>query len=254
MNEQRFTGKVELYRKYRPSYPKEFVDYLYTQIGFTHMSTIADIGAGTGIFSRLLLERGSKVYAVEPNDDMRAVAIDDLSEHNNFFPVAATAEYTGLNDKSVDYITVAEAFHYFDKKRFKLECQRILKSGGSLVITWNSVDRNSPLIQKSSVIIEKYRIDDKSAYRQSGSQNDFSDLFLNGNYGYMTFKNYLYEDRERFIGGNLSAGYAPIEKTYPKEYDGFVKELNTLFDKYSNDGIIRFPFITKSHVGVVDYN
>ena len=60
MNEEKFSGKADFYRKYRPSYPKELIDYLYT-IHFSSDSVIADFGAGTGIFTRLLLERGSKV-------------------------------------------------------------------------------------------------------------------------------------------------------------------------------------------------
>ena len=63
MNEKLFTGKAALYKKFRPSYPKELIDYLYSEIGFAEESVIADIGAGTGIFTRLLLERGSKIYA-----------------------------------------------------------------------------------------------------------------------------------------------------------------------------------------------
>ena len=50
MNEDKFTGKAGLYKMFRPSYPKEFLDYLFSQVGFSKDSIIADIGAGTGIF------------------------------------------------------------------------------------------------------------------------------------------------------------------------------------------------------------
>lgn len=73
-NKERFTNRVDKYVKYRPSYPKEAIDYLYTVVGFQQQSEVADIGAGTGIFSRLLLERGSRVTAVEPNQAMREAA------------------------------------------------------------------------------------------------------------------------------------------------------------------------------------
>ncbi|MCL2463427.1 MAG: class I SAM-dependent methyltransferase, partial [Defluviitaleaceae bacterium] len=130
MNEEKFTGKAGLYRTFRPSYPAELIDYLYSHIGFSSDCSIADIGAGTGIFTRILLERGSKVYAVEPNGDMREAAIKDLSGYENFVPVGASAENTGLDDSGVDFVTVAQAFHYFDRQLFRRECQRILKSGG----------------------------------------------------------------------------------------------------------------------------
>jgi len=83
-NEERFSNKADIYKKYRPSYPKELIDYLYSQVGFRQDSIIADIGSGTGILSCLLLERGSLVYCVEPNADMRKVAEKDLSGFKNF--------------------------------------------------------------------------------------------------------------------------------------------------------------------------
>ena len=173
MNTKRFTGKAELYRKFRPSYTQELFQYLYSpQVGFSQDSVIADIGAGTGIFTRLLLERGSKVYAVEPNADMRETSKNDLAEYKNFVSVNASAENTGLDEASVDFITAAQAFHYFDREVFKQECRRILRPGGKVVIIWNDVDKYSELIQKNGNIIEKYRIHDKSGQKRSGNLMD----------------------------------------------------------------------------------
>jgi len=229
------------------------LDYLYSEKGFSKSSTIADIGAGTGIFSRLLLERGSAVIAVEPNNDMRNAAMEDLSEYSGYTPICGTAENTSLNNKSVDFVTVAEAFHYFDRQLFKQECKRILNPGGKAVITWNGVDKESFLVQKCGNLAEKYRIHDESVYQRSGNQYEFFDFFVDGIYEHKTFKNDLYENREHFIGGNLSAGFAPSKDAHPEKYSGYVKELNILFDEYSNDGIICFPFITRSYVGIMVY-
>jgi len=251
MNEKKFTGKAELYKKFRPSYPTEFIDYLYRQIGFTADSTVADIGAGTGILTRLLLERGSTVFAIEPNEDMREVSIDDLSEYKNFVTVNAVAENTGLHEKSIAFVTVANAFHYFDRQLFKLECRRILRPGGKAVIVWNESDDEKDIIRKSTRLIEKYRIDDKSTYQQSGNLSDFSDFFLDGIYEQKMFNNDIYENREQFIGGILSAGFAPKEEEHREKYHGYVKELNELFDEYSVDDMLLFPFVTKSYAGIM---
>ncbi len=70
-NFSRFTDRVDNYVKYRPTYPKEVIDTLRQQ-GINDGHLIADIGAGTGIFTKILLENGFKVVAVEPNDKMRA--------------------------------------------------------------------------------------------------------------------------------------------------------------------------------------
>lgn len=70
MNENKFTGKAELYSKYRPSYPEKLIDWLYDM---TNAEAVADIGAGTGIFTSALLKKPWNVTAVEPNSDMLSV-------------------------------------------------------------------------------------------------------------------------------------------------------------------------------------
>ena len=78
MNETRFNGIGDIYAKYRPSYPQAFIEYLYSDVGINKDSIIADIGSGTGILTKQLLEVGNKVLAVEPSDGMRLVAEVDL--------------------------------------------------------------------------------------------------------------------------------------------------------------------------------
>ena len=63
----RFSDRVENYVRYRPGYPPEIIEMLRTACGLQPRHSIADIASGTGIFTRLLLENGNTVYAVEPN-------------------------------------------------------------------------------------------------------------------------------------------------------------------------------------------
>ena len=139
-NTERFNEKAEIYQQHRASYPKELIEYLYSAVGFSNASIIADIGSGTGIFSRFLLEKGNHVYCVEPNDDMRSVAERELGCIVGFYSVAAPAENTGLKENSIDFITVAQAFHWFDRQLFTLEYRRILKDTGKAVLIWNIRD------------------------------------------------------------------------------------------------------------------
>ena len=249
MNEERFSGKAEIYKKYRPSYPKELFDYLYSDIGFTENSVVADIGAGTGIFSRLLLERGSKVYAVEPNNDMRQTAEKDLSGYKNFISVNGNDKNTGLENSSVDFITVAQAFHWFDRQLFQKECKRVLKPVGKVVLVWNERDYESELIQKDYAIREKYAVDKKGLGSGGGFGHNYLDFFVDGVFEYRNFKNDLIFDCENYIGRNLSASYAPKEETDPEKYHGLVRELGELFDEYSVDGILNFLHFTQSYAG-----
>ena len=251
-NEERFAGKADIYKKFRPTYPKEFIDYLYSDIGFTDKSVIADIGSGTGIFSRLLLEQGSFVYCVEPNEDMRRVAEQDLSEYKNFVSVNAPAENTGLKDNSVDFITAAQAAHWFDREAFKSECRRVLKPGGKVAFVWNIRDFESEIVKKDHAIREKYCVDRKGLGDKNGPTKDYMlDFFADKIREEKNFRNDLRLDRENFIGRNLSASYAPQEETNPEKYHGLVCELGELFDEYNINGILNYPHFTQSEIGMV---
>ncbi len=89
-NTLKFTGRAAVYAKARPNYAAEFIDYLYNDAGMNSTSIIADIGSGTGILSNALLEKGSTVYCVEPNNDMRKTAENNLSDFTNFHSVRGT--------------------------------------------------------------------------------------------------------------------------------------------------------------------
>ena len=251
MNEERFTDKADIYKKFRPAYPKALIDYLYSRIGFDQNSQIADMGSGTGIFSRLLLERGSRVYCIEPNGDMRKTAEGDLSGYENFVSVGAPAENTGLRDKSLDFVTAAQAFHWFDRPSFKLECRRILKPGGKVALIWNERDYKSEIVKKDYEIRKKYAVDTKGLGLGGGAGHDYLDFFADGVCECEKFPNDLHFDKEGFIGRNLSASYAPRKETDPGRYNGLICELSELFDAHSANGILNYPHFTQSFTGCV---
>jgi SAM-dependent methyltransferase len=250
MNTEKFTGKASIYEKYRPQYPTEFLNYLYDEMEFSAKSLIADIGSGTGILSKQLLDRGSRVIGVEPNDNMRQAAEKALTNYQGYISVNGSAEKTTLMDNSVDFITVAQAFHWFDAAGFRTECRRILKPGGRVVLVWNSRVTNSELVIQNGHICEKLCLNFKGF---SGGQEEnpetFSDFFEAGVCDYRTFDNNQVFDKDSFIGRNLSASYAPAETD--SNYRLFVEELSELFLKHSVDGKLTMPNITRSYTGKV---
>ena len=129
----RFSDRVENYVLYRPGYPPEALQALRDECGLTPNHVIADIASGTGIWTRMLLQNGNKVFGVEPNPEMRKAGERLLAAFPNFTSVAGTAEATTLADQSVDFVTAAQAAHWFDRKRSRREFVRILKPGGWLV-------------------------------------------------------------------------------------------------------------------------
>lgn len=251
MNEDKFTRRAEAYAKYRPGYPDSLLDYLYTQLGFSINSVISDIGAGTGIFSEYMLRRGSTVYGVEPNEDMRRKAEERLSAYENFRSICASAEHTGLDTGSVDYVTAAQSFHWFDKTLFRAECRRILRPNGIVVLIWNSRDAQSSLTQENGALNRKYcpRYKGFSGGVHMEDADQFAGFFLDGTYFCRLFRYDLLLDKEGFIGRCLSGSYAP----FPDEdaYAPYVQGLTHLFEKYKTDGHICMPNMTCCYAGKV---
>ena len=250
-NEERFTSKADIYKKSRPTYPKALIDYLYAQVGFSAESIVADIGSGTGIFSRLLVEQGSLVYGVEPNDDMRRVAEKDMSAYDRFISINAPAESTGLHINSVNFIVAAQAFHWFDRKLFHVECRRILKPGGKVVLIWNTRDYENEIIKKEYMIRNKYFMGKEGMEDGSKLAKDLSDFYAEGICEYKTCKNDLTLTRDTYIGMNLSRSWSPREDQNPEMYHGLVGALGALFDEYQVNGVLHFPYFTQSYTGSV---
>ncbi|KAG1392134.1 hypothetical protein G6F59_014687 [Rhizopus arrhizus] len=136
---ERFSSRVADYVRYRPDYPPALLQWLHHPMGVSHQAQVADIGAGTGISSRLFLATGHPVVAVEPNAAMRGAAEAWLApQYPQFRAVDGRAEATGLDDASIDLVSVAQAFHWFDTVAVRAEWQRILRPGGQALIYWNS--------------------------------------------------------------------------------------------------------------------
>src|SRR5271156_4696408 len=156
----RFSSRVEKYVRYRPGYPKEIVDLLRKQCGLTADSVIADVASGTGIFTRMLLENGNRVFGVEPNAEMRHAGEEFLRSYPRFASVAGTAEATTLPDHGVDIVTAAQAAHWFDREKARREFIRILKPGGWCVLLWNERRTDStPFLREYEQLLLTYGTD-----------------------------------------------------------------------------------------------
>ena len=133
-----FASAADVYERARPSYPQESVDWLVERTGIGAGSTVADVGAGTGKLTHLLVPTGARVVAVEPIPEMRA-KITDVEV------LDGTAEALPLDDGVADAITVAQALHWFDLDRALPELHRVLKPGGFLALFWNMRDLDDPI-------------------------------------------------------------------------------------------------------------
>jgi len=237
-----FTDKADLYSKYRPGYAPDFIRYLYSNIGFNTESCIADIGSGTGIFSRLLLEQNSTVHAVEPNCSMRVVAEQDLSVFSTFYSVNATGERTSLPDKSMDYITVVQAFHWLDTDLFKAECKRILKPDGKVIVVYNRKKRDSLINRKQADLVKIYYPSHNDIINHWNLREDPVKNFFDNNYEFVTFENDIINNIEEFVGRILSASFS-------KNDEQFISKVKDIFNEHAREGVVKIPNDTIAYIG-----
>ena len=246
-NTQNFNELAGDYTVGRPVYATDFIDSLYRRYGFDEHSVIADIGAGTGKFSKQLLDRGSTVYCVEPNDDMRNTAVKELGKYNKFHAVDGTATDTKLDDKSVDFISTAQAFHWFDTFLFKKECKRILRENGLIFLIWNMRDMSSVINQKSFEIFSEYCPQFKG-FGGGIEQNDIRiKQFFDNKYEYVEFDNPISYDRNRFISRSLSGSYSL--KKGDADYDRYIEALCKLYEQYAENDVLVMENKTIAYIG-----
>jgi SAM-dependent methyltransferase len=143
---QSFQDGGEHYQRVRPGYPGESAEWLIP----AGAKDAVDVGAGTGKFTALLLERGLAVSAVDPSPDM----LEQLRAH---YPAVdatqGTAEATGLPDATFDVVSVAQAWHWCDPLAASTELARILRPGGTLGLIWNQLDTSVPWVHRLSRIM-----------------------------------------------------------------------------------------------------
>lgn len=242
---ERFTGKVDNYAKYRPTYPDGVIDFLIEQTGLQKDWNIADIGSGTGIFSALLLNRGYKVWCVEPNRAMREEGEKQLKKFTKFTSVDATAEKTGLQDRSIDLITVAQAFHWMNLDAAKQEFKRILKTPGYIALVWNIRSTATPFLQK----FEQLKVDFGTDYKATRmvKEPDIKAFFDPSPFVYECMPHSQLLDYEGLKGQLLSTSYVVSEG--PK-FEAMIAALKDLFEQYQEDGLVKIDYDTKIYLRI----
>jgi SAM-dependent methyltransferase len=240
---ERFSDRVADYVKYRPGYPEEIVRILEREAGIAPGKTrVADIGAGTGISAELLARFGYDVTAVEPNDAMRAAIPSSIRT------VSGTAEATTLDSGAIDLAIAAQAFHWFDRTRFRKELERILAPAGTCAIVWNARRVNTPFLKEYEDVL--FRLgSDYGKVRHQEIGDDEIRSFYKGPCTFRSVPNHQDFDEAGLIGRALSSSYVP-KKGQPN-HDALMQELTRIFRAHAADGSVRFEYDTQLWFGPI---
>jgi len=239
-----FVDKQQIYDDCRPSWPEKAVNLIRETVGTG--SVIADLGSGTGKLAALCAPWASQLYAVEPSIHMRRILQARTEALPQIQVIAATAESTKLPDHSVDAITIAEAYHWFDNEATRAEIRRILKPGGYVFLLWNHV-RGNPFDKEMAAIDQQYRTYQRPFQRTGKERAD--DLFGPGFWQRFEFDNTIRQPFHRFLGGACSASYAPEAGTVAGK--AFRRAIRQVFDQHAKGGLLLTHITTDCYTGTI---
>ena len=244
----RFTNRVDNYVKYRPSYPLETLQVLKRECGFTEDATVADVGSGTGIFSRVLLDHGNSVFAVEPNVAMRAAAERLLAPYPRFTSVDGTAESTTLPADSVRFITVAQALHWFDPQPTRTEFARILQPGGWVTVFWNErLLEATPFQRDYENLLQTFGTDYAQVRHSNLDVARVRSFFGSDKVKLTVLRNRQEFDFTGLKGRLLSSSYAPDEM-HPN-HAPMLTRVAAIFEQHQANGQIFFDYDLNVYAG-----
>ncbi len=247
-SKKRFSSRVENYVRYRPRYPVEVIKALQDGCSLTPASIVADIGSGTGFLSELFVANGNRVFAVEPNLEMRAAGKQYLGSNPRFKSIDGSAENTTLPDQSIDFVVAGQAFHWFDQAHTKREFARILKPSGWVMLVWNDRDiESTPFLVAYEQLLKEYATDYEQVKHKQIDKAVLSSFF---DASQIHEKRFSYEqtfDYAGLKGRMLSSSYVP-EQDHPKHRE-MTARLLEIFRTYCVGDRIHFRYNTRLFYG-----
>jgi ubiquinone/menaquinone biosynthesis C-methylase UbiE len=235
---ERFSLAASDYEAHRPSYPDALVDWLLAVSRLAPAGRIADVGCGTGISTRLLAARGRPVVGIDPNPQMLARA---QAKGGEYLRGEATA--TGLAAASVDLVTVAQAFHWFDVEPTLRELQRILKPGGWCAAFWNR-RATSPFLDAYESLLREHSSEYGKAPKPDAVIAAIRADRRVGSLQEASFENHQWLGRDGLRGRTHSSSYVVHGVADPEALD---RGLGALFDAFATEGCVDMAYRTTAY-------
>ncbi len=238
----RFTDRVENYVRYRPGYPREIVEYLASELACRPPGPLLDVGSGTGLLTRPLLEAGYAVTGVEPNKAMRDAGARHLADCPGFTSLDGTAEQMPVNDRSAGAILAAQAFHWFKPAAARAEFARVLRPGGWVVLLWNNRETDStPFLRGYEALLRTYCPDYADIQATHADEEEIAAFFAPEPMRLARFPNHQDLDLPAIRGRLLSSSYVP---SAGPDHEAILRDLDTLFAATSSHGRVQVRYQT----------
>ena len=245
---ERFLGRVEYYRKYRPGYPEGLLEWLRDLSALKPSLRVADIGSGTGLLAELFLRHGYPVVGVEPNPEMRRTAESHLKRYLRFRSIDGRAEATTLGSRSVDLIVAGQAFHWFPIDRAREEFQRISEPPAFAVLVWNQRKTESTgFLRDYEELLLRHGTDYARVRHQNIGQPQLQAFFGPQAFHSKILANSQVFDREGLIGRTLSCSFVPLPGQ--PGHQSLMRALERIFEEWQVEGRVAFEYDTLVHAG-----
>lgn len=224
-----FGAVAEAYDRGRPSYPADAVAWLLDG----DAKIVLELGAGTGKLTRQLVDQGHAVFATEKDPAMLAVLQRRVPEVS---AKVAGAEEIPANDRSVDVVVAAQAFHWFDHDVAIPEMARVLKPGGHVALVWNSFDRRIPWVRKLVEVTGEWSTTSGDSHERLAESDLFGEL--------ETQKFTFWQDVTRDTLVDIVASRSYIASLPDAEREAKLDAVRALYDDYGrgHDGM-QLPYV-----------
>ena len=245
---ERFLGRVEYYRKYRPGYPEGLVEWLRELSALQPSHRVGDIGSGTGLLAELFLQDGYPVVGVEPNPEMRRTAEVHLARYPRFRSIDGRAEATTLPNRSVDLIVAGQSFHWFRIDRAREEFQRISSPRAFTVLVWNQRKTESTgFLRAYEELLLRHGTDYARVRHQNIGEEQLQTFFGPQAFYRKILANSQVFDREGLIGRTLSCSFVPLPG-HPGHLS-LMRALDRIFEEWQVEGRVTIEYDTLVYAG-----